>query len=41
MSPKPFVFVLMPFDEHFKDIYVLGIKQACIESETYRIYKIK
>ncbi|MCI0694941.1 helix-turn-helix domain-containing protein [candidate division KSB1 bacterium] len=35
MSPKPFVFVLMPFDERFKDIYILGIKQACIESETY------
>lgn len=26
--PKPFVFVLMPFSEHFTDIYELGIKEA-------------
>ena len=28
-NPKAFVFVLMPFDESFDDIYKLGIKQAC------------
>lgn len=27
--PKPFVFVLMPFDEGFDDVYQLGIKKAC------------
>ncbi|ACR12941.1 hypothetical protein TERTU_0539 [Teredinibacter turnerae T7901] len=27
--PKPFVFVLMPFSEEFRDIYELGIKSAC------------
>ncbi len=27
-APKPFIFVLMPFDEKFKDIYTFGIKGA-------------
>lgn len=27
-APKPFVFVLMPFDEEFKDRYIFGIKGA-------------
>src|SRR5918993_408765 len=26
---KPFALVLMPFSEKFKDIYEVGIKQAC------------
>lgn len=34
-SPKPFVFVLMPFDEDFDDIYHLGIKQACKDAGAY------
>lgn len=28
---KPFVFVLMPFDTSFDDVYQLGIRAACIE----------
>lgn len=28
-SPKPFVFVLMPFAAKFDDVYKLGIKPAC------------
>lgn len=28
-SPKPFVFVLMPFSEEFSDVYTIGIKAAC------------
>lgn len=28
-SPKPFVFVLMPFREEYDDVYNLGIKPAC------------
>jgi len=28
-SPKPFVFVVMPFDSSFDDLYQLGIKPAC------------
>jgi len=27
--PKPFVFVLMPFSDEFRDVYELGIKSAC------------
>ncbi len=27
--PKPYVFVLMPFDSEFDDVYKLGIKPAC------------
>ncbi len=34
-SPKPFVFVLMPFEKSFDDIYQLGIKAACLESGAY------
>lgn len=30
-APKPFAFVLMPFDDAFNDIYQLGIKEACKE----------
>jgi hypothetical protein len=33
--PKPFVFVLMPFDEKFGDVYVLGIRQACADAGAY------
>ena len=28
-KPKPFVFVLMPFEDKFTEIYQLGIKTAC------------
>jgi hypothetical protein len=31
-APKPFVFVLMPVDSGFKDVYELGIKPACIDA---------
>lgn len=34
-TPKPFVFVLMPFSDDFNDVYQLGIKAACEEAETY------
>lgn len=34
-NPKPFVFVLMPFLDEFKDIYEFGIKSACDESGAY------
>ena len=34
-QPKPFVFVLMPFDAAFKDLYELGIKAACSEAGAY------
>ena len=34
-QPKPFVFVLMPFDRSFDDIYQLGIKAACHEVGAY------
>jgi hypothetical protein len=34
-SPKPFVFVLMPFDHDFDDIYKLGIKPACASAGAY------
>jgi hypothetical protein len=34
-NPKPFVFVLMPFDRSFDDIYQLGIKAACHDAGTY------
>jgi hypothetical protein len=29
LSPKPFVFVLMPFSRDFDDVYQLGIRPAC------------
>lgn len=34
-KPKPFVFVLMPFQSDFDDIYQLGIKNACISAGAY------
>jgi hypothetical protein len=34
-APKPFVFVLMPFDNAFDDVYKLGIKPACEEAGAY------
>jgi len=34
-TPKPFVFVLMPFDPSFEDIYNLGIKAACHDAGAY------
>ncbi len=34
-APKPFVFVLMPFDPVFDDVYKLGIKAAAIEAGGY------
>jgi hypothetical protein len=35
MTTKPFVFVLMPFDQQFDDIYKLGIKATCEDLNTY------
>ena len=32
---KPFVFVLMPFNSDFDDVYKLGIKQAVIDAGGY------
>jgi len=34
-SPKPFCFVLMPFEDAFDDIYQLGIKDACSDAGAY------
>ncbi len=34
-SPRPFVFVLMPFNAEFDDVYQLGIKKACDNAGTY------
>lgn len=34
-KPKPFCFVLMPFNAEFDDIYNLGIKEACKEAGAY------
>ena len=34
-APKPFVFVLMPFSDDFRDVYELGIKPACEAAGTY------
>jgi len=34
-QPKPFVFVLMPFEDAYDDIYSLGIKEACAEAGGY------
>ena len=33
--PKPFVFVLMPFDTIFADTYALGIRPACESAGAY------
>ncbi|MFA6598412.1 MAG: hypothetical protein WCS69_11855 [Ignavibacteriaceae bacterium] len=35
IKPKPFAFVLMPFDDKFNDIYKIGIKEACEKSGSY------
>lgn len=34
-APKPFVFVLMPFNEEFDDIYKYGIKGAAEDANAY------
>lgn len=34
-APKPFVFVLMPFDSSFKDTYTFGIKGAADDAGAY------
>lgn len=34
-SPKPFIFVLMPFKEDFDDIYISGIKETAIGVGAY------
>lgn len=34
-TPKLFAFVLMPFNNDFKDVYELGIKKACREAGAY------
>jgi hypothetical protein len=34
-KPKPFRFVLMPFDKNFDDIYQLGIKESCTQAGAY------
>lgn len=34
-KPKPFCFVLMPFDDAFDDTYELGIKEACNKAGAY------
>ena len=34
-APKPFVFVLMPLDEEFDDIYKFGIKGASEDGGAY------
>jgi hypothetical protein len=34
-KPKPFCFVLMPFDSSFNDLYEFGIKGACSDTGVY------
>ena len=34
-SPRPFVFVLMPFDTKFDDVYLMAIKPACENAGAY------
>lgn len=34
-TPRPFVFVLMPFVKEFDDVYKLGIKPACEKAGAY------
>jgi len=34
-SPKPFCFVLMPFNAEFDDVYEFGIKGACSDADVY------
>jgi hypothetical protein len=33
--PKPFALVLMPFKDEFKDIYEIGIREACEKAGVY------
>lgn len=35
LTPKPFIFVLMPFREDFDNVYTMGIKPACDEAGAY------
>src|ERR1035438_2210812 len=35
IRPKKFVFVLMPFNKDFDDIYLYGIKQSCNDIQVY------
>jgi hypothetical protein len=35
MGPKPFAFVMMPFNQDFDDVYQLGIKPACQDAGYY------
>ena len=41
MPIKRFAFVLMPFEDAFRDVYVLGIKPACEEAGYYLGYNLK
>lgn len=34
-APRPFAFILMPFDHAFDDVYQLGIKPACQDAGAY------
>lgn len=34
-QPKPFCFVLMPFDSKFDDVYKIGIKESCETAGAY------
>lgn len=34
-NPKPFVLVLMPFNDKFRDTYGVGIRPACQEAGAY------
>ena len=34
-KPRPFCFVLMPFDESFDDVYNIGIKESCEKAGAY------
>ncbi len=34
-TPKPFIFVLMPINDDFSDVYEVAIKSAAVESGAY------
>ncbi len=34
-APKPYCFVLMPFDKGFDDVYQIGIKESCVSGGAY------
>lgn len=34
-TPKPFCFVLMPFEPSFSDVYEIGIKETCTTAGAY------